>query len=150
MNFTTTVDEFFCEGKINGVPEYFNSISSLFISLISFGGLQTKVLHEDVKSIYFILFINGFFSFMFHWTMYYGWKMFDQFTMIFAIWFGLKRCISITKFKNDICLFCLNLVNTVILVLSACEFDKFFRKAFTIDTLLFIYFYYYFTMNFCI
>ena len=147
MNFTSVINDPFCEGQISGIPEYWNSISSLFISLVMWGGLHTKDLHQEIKTIYFILFLNGFSSMFFHWTMYYGWKMFDQFTMIFAIWFGIKRCINLVQYKDNIYLYSLHFLNIVVLVLSVCEYDNIFRTFFTIETLFLIYFHYILTVN---
>jgi hypothetical protein len=141
MNFTSSISEPFCEGRILGIPEYLNSFSSLFISLVAYAGLQTKNLNEDIKMIYFILFLNGFFSMGFHWTMYYGWKNLDQVTMIMCIWFGLKVTLNMCRFRSNIPLYLLHLSNIIILVLSVCEYDSFFRLSFTIESLLLIYVY---------
>jgi hypothetical protein len=147
MNFTSSIAEPFCEGRILGIPEYLNSFSSLVISLVSYAGLQTKNLNEDIKMIYFVLFLNGFFSFGFHWTMYYGWKTLDQLTMIFCIWFGLRLCINICKYKSNIPSYALHFSNLLIIALSVCEYDGFFRTSFTVECLMLIYFHKVLTMD---
>ena len=104
MDAFTKVEPF-CEGKINGVPEYFNSISALFILCNGYRGLKrfhNKFVHSDVKTVYLFMILNGISSFFCHWTSNYLWRMVDQFTMIFAIWYGFSFIIKAIYIKNNI------------------------------------------------
>ena len=85
MNWES-MDHSFCESKILGLPEYINSITSLFISGFGLLGLfNTPKSNMYVDVIYALLFIVGFGSGGYHWTGNIGWAMFDEMPMIFSI-----------------------------------------------------------------
>jgi hypothetical protein len=83
-----TYDHCFCEGILNGLPEYYNAFSSLFISY--FGLLGYIKTHNDliIQIIYSLLTINGISSFMYHWTGSIGWALYDEYPMIISIFLG--------------------------------------------------------------
>ena len=79
MNFTNVIDTPFCEGKLLGIPEYLNIFSSLYITYIGYKELiKKKHMLIDIQKIYVMLILCGLASFMFHYTMFFGWKMFDE------------------------------------------------------------------------
>jgi hypothetical protein len=76
-------DHSFCEAKIYGYPpEYFNSITSLFISLIGLMGFILNDLPTKISMIYYAFIINGLTSFMYHFTNSIGWGLMDRFSMV--------------------------------------------------------------------
>jgi len=89
MNWES-VDHSFCESKILGIPEYINSITSLFISGFGLLGLfNTPKSNMFIDIIYSLLFIVGFGSVGYHWTGNIGWAMFDEMPMIYSIFAGI-------------------------------------------------------------
>jgi len=99
-----TLVEPFCEGKIRGIPEYYNSISALYILYTGYVGLlryKNQFVHSDVRTVYWFLFLNGIASFFCHWTSTYLWRIVDQFTMIFALWYGMSFVIKAIYIKNN-------------------------------------------------
>jgi len=101
----------FCEGKIRGIPEYFNSISALYILYVGYSGLKKyhkNFVHSDVRTVYFFLTLNGISSFFCHWTSIFIWRIIDQLTMIFAIWYGFAFMIKAKYIKNNFKKSCYN------------------------------------------
>lgn len=68
-------DHSFCEAKLWGkAPEYVNSFTSLFISLVGLYGIKVnKHSNNYVFLLYSALIINGIMSFFYHWTNQIGW-----------------------------------------------------------------------------
>jgi hypothetical protein len=90
-------DHSFCESKILGLPEYINSITSLFISGFGLLGLfNTVKSNMYVDIIYALLIIIGFGSVGYHWTGNIGWAMFDEMPMIFSIFASIIYIDSIS------------------------------------------------------
>ena len=83
----------FCERKLNPHrPEYLNAFSALYISAIGYYFLiTTKNLSTNIAIIYWCIFTNGIASFLYHWYALYIFKLFDEFTMIIPIWFGISK-----------------------------------------------------------
>jgi hypothetical protein len=90
----------FCEVTIYGEhPEYINSYTSLFMSIIGILGIYNN--YHSCQNIYFLyasLFFNGLCSFMYHWTAYYGWGIFDAVTMILIAIFSINSIIEELKY----------------------------------------------------
>ena len=142
--FTRTSDVPFCEGKINGIPEVWNTVSSLFISYVAFCALKYSNLTSNIRSIYYLLFLNGIGSMGYHWvikgSLGYVWKMLDQFTMILALWLGVTICIRLCNNSNTE-LYTIHSLNIGMLIFSSCEYDELFRTAFGLEALLLIKYY---------
>ena len=83
------MDHSFCEEHLLGLPEYFNSISSLFIIFFGIYGLMN--LHNDlfIDILYASLAIVGFGSTGYHWYGNIGWALFDEIPMIVTIFSGI-------------------------------------------------------------
>jgi hypothetical protein len=105
-----TPDHYFCEGSLNGLPEYYNAFSSLFISY--FGLLGLYKIQDDlmIQIIYSLLVINGISSFMYHWTGNFGFALYDEYPMIIALFLGniyVENLIP-SEYKNYKILFYIN------------------------------------------
>ena len=73
MEYHTIVSNF-CERRIYPYqPEYYNAITALFISLIGLKGIKKHKTHYIITLIYWSIFTNGIYSFLYHW---YGWHIF--------------------------------------------------------------------------
>ena len=117
MDWNTVVGDF-CETKLLGHPEVYNSLSCVFISLFPYLGLKYSYLKSNIiKSILTLLFINGFASFGFHWTGYYFFKHLDEVPMIICIWLGLLYGSSYLELSL-VNYFLLNLYFTLILAMN--------------------------------
>jgi len=83
------MDHSFCEEHLLGLPEYFNSLSSLFIIFFGIYGLMN--LHNDlfIDILYASLAIVGFGSTGYHWYGNIGWALFDEIPMIVTIFSGI-------------------------------------------------------------
>lgn len=77
-------DHSFCEAKLWGnAPEYVNSFTSLFISLVGLYGIKVnKHSNNYVFLLYSALIINGIMSFFYHWTNQIGWGILDRMSMV--------------------------------------------------------------------
>jgi hypothetical protein len=84
----TTLDHNFCEGKLYGSPEYYNSFSSLFITYFGLLGLYKTNNDLMIQIIYALLSVNGISSFMYHWTGNIGYALYDEYPMILALFLG--------------------------------------------------------------
>ena len=94
MKWYTDASEF-CEKKLYGSPEIFNSLSTIFISLFPAIGLQHSIFTNYIRiNILLIMIITGFTSFLYHWTGYYLFKHLDEIPMILSLWQGIT---SITE-----------------------------------------------------
>lgn len=147
MNFTTTTLNF-CERKILNT-EYFNSFSSLYLSYLGlFSIITNQNFHPNIIFIYQCIAINGIYSFLYHWTTFYGFKMFDELTMIIPIWFGILKLLEIIFYKNYYqylsysLLF--NIINIIFIIMNIFPFfHPFFPIIFGIECLSIIFFCYY-------
>lgn len=78
-------DHNFCESTIyssNQHPEYFNAYSSLFISFIGIMGLIKPHNYLTLSMCSACLFINGLFSFFYHYYNTIGWGLLDRMSMV--------------------------------------------------------------------
>jgi hypothetical protein len=78
-------DHNFCESTIyssNQHPEYFNAYSSLFISFIGIMGLIKPYNYLTLSMCSACLFINGLFSFFYHYYNTIGWGLLDRMSMV--------------------------------------------------------------------
>lgn len=87
--YWTDIDHSFCESSITGLPEYYNSISSIFIILFGLYGIKSIYNELFVDILYSNLIIVGFGSFGYHWYGNIGWGLFDEIPMILAIFTGI-------------------------------------------------------------
>jgi hypothetical protein len=96
--FNTKLDGF-CEATIYGnQPEYMNSITSLIMTIVGFFGIfNNKHNCQNIYMLFSALFLNGFSSFMYHWTAYYGWGLFDAMTMNLIVIYGVSSSLDEIK-----------------------------------------------------
>jgi len=87
--YWTDIDHSFCESSITGLPEYYNSFSSLFIIFFGVAGLMNIYNELFIDILYTNLAIVGFGSFGYHWYGNIGWGMLDEIPMILAIFTGI-------------------------------------------------------------
>ncbi len=102
----------FCESVLQNYkgPEILNSYSSLFISLIPiFMGLPQLI---NFKNVGYMLILNGFFSFYYHYSLSWLGKHLDEVTMILANYYGISGLIKFydNNYQNKI-----NRLNTIFL-----------------------------------
>ena len=148
MNFNKIIETPFCEGKILGIPEYLNSISSLYMCYLGYKGLTNKKeIYLDIYKIYSFLVICGISSFFFHYTMFIGWKMFDEFTMVLTLWHGIyilkKMIYNRTKIKFIKYTNYLHIFNSGFLVLNFFKgWAEYFPILFGIEMTTLLYDYY--------
>lgn len=86
----TDIDHSFCEEHLlGGLPEYYNSISSLFI--IFFGLYGLFKIHNDlfIDILYASLAVVGIGSTGYHWYGNIGWALFDEIPMIITVFSGI-------------------------------------------------------------
>jgi hypothetical protein len=92
------IDHHFCEGNILGVPEVFNSFTSLIFSFLGIYGLFNKyrdkiyIINNNqfvIDLVYSIFVTIGIGSFGYHWTQFIGWALMDELPMIVSIFIGL-------------------------------------------------------------
>ena len=87
--YWTDMDHSFCEASINGLPEYYNSISSLFIIMFGIYGMMNKTNELFIDILYANLSVVGFGSVGYHWYGNIGWGLLDEIPMILAIYTGI-------------------------------------------------------------
>ena len=85
----TDIDHSFCEAHLLGLPEYYNSISSLFIVFFGIYGLMNLRNDLFIDILYASLAIVGFGSTGYHWYGNIGWALFDEMPIIITIFSGL-------------------------------------------------------------
>ena len=85
----TDMDHSFCEEHLLGLPEYYNSISSLFIIYFGISGLMN--LHNDLFTdiLFASLAIVGVGSTGYHWCGNIGWALFDEMPIIITVFSGI-------------------------------------------------------------
>lgn len=123
----------FCESRLqdNEGPELLNSYSSLFIAIIPLiCGIPNNFF---LKNVSYMLIMNGFFSFYYHYYLTWFGKHLDEVTMILANYFGICGLIEMydnSKYQNKI-----NKINTAIMPVFICintipQFDYLFPTLF--------------------
>jgi hypothetical protein len=137
-NLFTTKLGGFCESLIfGGPPEYINSITSLIMTIVGFFGIyNNKHSCQNMYMMFSAMFFNGFASFLYHATAFYGWGIFDAVTMILIAVYGvnsaLENIIYLYKFNHQNIMF--NLVPciyfTFMIVSPAVNYDELFRILF--------------------
>eukprot|EP01084_Bolivina_argentea_P008635 16161_1 len=123
----------FCESFLrNGPPEYFNSLSALFVIFTGVYGLYNVSFGYNISSVWRIIFcmfiLNGITSMNYHYTLFFGWKFADEYTMIIAVYLGvyegaqvmLKKTIIIDKkyFHQQYYPILLNILAFILMVIS--------------------------------
>ena len=89
LSFSTVVTDGFCETVAFHRPEYSNAFSSILIMLISCAWwYNSSRLSTTMRMIYTCILLNGAASFAYHWTLQWGWGLFDSQTMLFAVCLG--------------------------------------------------------------
>lgn len=86
--YWSDIDHSFCESRILGMPEYLNSITSLFIVFFGTYGLYNST-NIILDILYNILIILGFGSIAYHFTGTIGWGLLDEIPMILSIFIGI-------------------------------------------------------------
>lgn len=78
-------DHNFCESTIyssNPHPEYFNAISSLFITFIGLNAIRKPNIHVFISLMYSCLAINGVLSYLYHYYNSIGYGLLDRMSMV--------------------------------------------------------------------
>ena len=86
--YWSDIDHSFCESRILGMPEYLNSITSLFIVFFGVYGLYNST-NIILDILYNILIILGFGSISYHFTGTIGFGLLDEIPMILCIFIGI-------------------------------------------------------------
>jgi len=148
MRFSSEIEPF-CEGRTLGTPEVYNTLSSaimFFWSLYKLNEYSKYIKWSDFYCIYNVLSINCLFSSLFHGTLWMGFKLFDEFSMILPLWFGLNTLLKIflreDRRKYCIITYFLAFINLSILVCDTFPSLQFmFPLIFTIEISQVIYLY---------
>ena len=85
----TDIDHSFCEEHLLGLPEYFNSISSLVIVFFGIYGLMNIRNDLFIDILYASLAIVGIGSTGYHWHGNIGWALFDEMPIIVTVFSGI-------------------------------------------------------------
>lgn len=85
----TDMDHSFCEEHLLGLPEYYNSISSLFIIFFGIYGLMNVGNDLFIDMLFASLAIVGIGSTGYHWYGNIGWALFDEIPMIITVFSGI-------------------------------------------------------------
>ena len=117
-----TFDHNFCESTIysnDPHPEYFNAISSLFITFIGLNGLSKPNLSILLKMVYASLFVNGIASCLYHYYNSIGFGILDRMSMILIAYTSMYLLIEpiCIVYKNCLHIF-LSLYFTLILTFT--------------------------------
>jgi len=142
MEYNTVLVNF-CERKLYpNQPEYINAFSAFYISAISYYNLvTTQNKSTNLSIINWCICINGLASFLYHWYAWYLFRLFDEFTMIIPIWFGLSKILFDLDYNMHF-IGIITLINMLILVFNVFPwFDQSFCISFLIELLLIIPFY---------
>ena len=140
MNFLD-YDHSFCEASLYGkAPEYINSITSLFISIVGFIGIKYNHHHiYDIYVLYSALLLNGLFSFGYHWTNNIGFGHLDRYTMILIAYSSISSGIKELKYlyqlsdkSYKISIFLQQTYITILMVLCALKNLEIFNVLFGI------------------
>jgi len=109
LNFNS-FDHNFCESTIYSNeqhPEYINSLSSLFISLIGVIGLSKPNINLLLVTLYSSLIVNGVTSCLYHYYNSIGWGLMDRMSMILIAFSSINlfinninRILIIDRWKN--------------------------------------------------
>ena len=94
----------FCERKLYpDQPEYFNTLSALYIGAIGFTNLLRYYQRsKSISLIYWCIICNGVTSFAFHWTGWYIMRLFDEFTLIIPLWIGIHKILYDLEYSKYI------------------------------------------------
>ncbi len=132
-------DHSFCEAKLWGsAPEYVNSFTSLFISLVGLYGMKVnKHSNNYVFLLYSALIINGVMSFFYHYTNQIGWGLLDRMSMVMiaipAMYGSLKEITylyNLSKTTEKVLLFLNQIYFTLLMTSCAMGFEEIFNGLF--------------------
>lgn len=94
-------DHSFCELTLyESPPEYVNSYTSLFLSLVGLFGFLMNPQNHDVNLIYSAFVANGLTSFLYHYTNQIGWGLMDRFSMVMIATSCYNVFIKLLEFKK--------------------------------------------------
>jgi len=106
-------DHNFCEGKINGMPEYLNATTSLIFIGFGLYGLSPKYIGFDknilhvlqtnnfiINIVYSTFVVIGYGSAGYHWTGQIGWALMDETPMIVCLFLGISYLYQTYKLLN--------------------------------------------------
>jgi len=108
----------FCESRLqnNEGPELLNSYSSLFITIIPLIiGIPKNIFFKNAS---YMIIMNGFFSFYYHYYLSWFGKHLDEVTMILANYFGICGLLNI--YNNEQYQDKINKINTILMPLFLC------------------------------
>lgn len=134
----------FCERKLYpGRPEYINSFSALYIVAIGITNLRRYCERsKSISLIYWCMICNGICSFAFHWTGWYIFRLFDEFSMIIPLWLGIYKVLYDLEYPQYV-LGLHTVYNISILVFGVFPwFEDFFPIAFAAELVCVIPLYY--------
>lgn len=91
----------FCESRINNnqTPEIYNAFSSFFVTLVPLCCGEPK--NEYFKNVRYMLLLNGFFSFYYHYTLSWYGKHLHEVTMIFANFHGINGLLKFYSIQYE-------------------------------------------------
>lgn len=95
----TLYDHGFCEKTLWGQhPEILNSLSCLFMMIISLFAIYKNRIIPKISYLFFLsLFLNGFSSFGYHYFGTIGWGIADRMSMIMIAFYGLEIMSELNK-----------------------------------------------------
>jgi hypothetical protein len=140
-------DHNFCESLVYATgqhPEYLNSISSLFITLIGLNGLFKPNINFYIQMLYSALAVNGVTSCFYHWFNSIGWGLLDRMSMILIalsstvlFMVHLDKFIKLDKWNQSQSKFLINLSHlfvtcyfTILLTISGLHLENVFNILF--------------------
>jgi hypothetical protein len=126
----------FCESKIFGKPEYLNSITSIFISIIPLFFPFPEI--PAFKRITILLILNGLSSFYYHYNLDWIGKQFDELTMILIVYIFLLKLIVVAQKIN--LLYLIDILFVLIFVINSIpKMDFIFPALFTTPIIILLY-----------
>ena len=137
----------FCEGRLYGA-EYFNTGSSFIMFIWSMFRLRhyaKTVRWGDFINLFNILSINCMCSALFHGTLWMGFKLFDEISMIIPLWSGILIFLKLLASSRNEYIFrsyVIHLLNLSIIVFNCfMSFQWLFPVLFTVEILSIILLY---------
>jgi len=138
---TITFNHNFCESRLqyNEGPEYYNAITSLFITIIPLITGFPK--NTYFKNITYMFILNGFFSCYYHYSLSWFGKHLDEITMIIANYYGIRAMLQFypKDFQNNINLMNITFMPIFIAFNTIPQYDFLFPHIFFIYVLLTIF-----------
>jgi len=135
-------DHNFCESTIYSDgphPEYFNTISSLFITFIGLNALRKPHLSIFLSIMYSCLSVNGVLSFLYHYYNSIGYGLLDRMSMVllgfstsYICYTTLKKSFHITFFADIFIHLCIVSYYSFLLTIAGLHKEVLFNTLFTV------------------